>query len=228
MITDNRLLDVALFLAVLIPSVMFHEVAHGWVAERLGDPTARRAGRITLNPIRHIDPIGSVLFPAVLAAAGQSVWGWARPVPVDAGHFRRPTEGMAAVALAGPAANLGLALAAARLGPLVDLSRPGAALTFTGGYWPSLGIGVETGALWGRMVFAAAFVNCALAVFNMLPIPPLDGSRLLPLVLPSRARQAYDRLAPYGFLVLLVLIVALPGALSFVGDAVARLLRVLV
>ena len=85
MISDNQVLDVVLFLAVLIPSVIFHEVSHGWVAERLGDPTARRAGRITLNPIRHVDPFGSLLFPAVLAVAGQSVWGWARPVPVEPG-----------------------------------------------------------------------------------------------------------------------------------------------
>jgi Zn-dependent protease len=229
MIADNRVLDVVLFLAVLIPSVILHEVAHGWVAERLGDPTARRAGRITLNPIRHIDPFGSLLFPAVLAAAGQNVWGWARPVPVDPAHFRRPTEGMAAVALAGPATNLLLATVVGRLGPLVDLRSTAASQTLGGGvYWPALDIGVTTGALWGRVVFAFVLVNCALAVFNMLPIPPLDGSRLVPLVLPPRARDAFNRLAPYGFLVLFVLIVAAPGALGFVGDAVGWLLRLVV
>jgi Zn-dependent protease len=229
LISDNRVLDVVLFLAVLLPSVILHEVSHGWVAERLGDPTARRAGRLTLNPIRHIDPIGSILFPAVLAVAGQSVWGWARPVPVDPSHFRRPAEGMAGVALAGPATNLALALVVARLAPLVDLSAPGAAAAMHGGvYWPALGIGVTTAALWGRVLFAFVFVNCALAVFNMLPIPPLDGSRLLVLVLPPPARRLYNRAAPYGLVALFLLIVVFRNALSFVGGAITWVLRVVV
>lgn len=229
MISDNRILDVALLLAVLIPSVILHEVTHGWVAERLGDPTARRAGRITLNPLRHVDPFGSLLFPAVLAVAGQNVWGWARPVPVDPGHFRRPTEGMALVSVAGPAANLVLALVAARLGRLIDLRAAGGpAVLGHGIYWEGLDVGIRTTALWGRVLVAFVVVNCSLAVFNMLPIPPLDGSRLVPLVLPARARPGFARLAPYGFLVLFLLIVAFPGALSFVGTAVGWVLRVVV
>lgn len=229
MISDNSVLDVALLLAILIPSVIFHEVTHGWVAERLGDPTARRAGRITLNPLRHVDPFGSLLFPAVLAAAGQNVWGWARPVPVDPAHFRRPTEGMALVAVAGPVSNLLLALIAARAGRLVDLRAAGGLAGLERGvYWEGLDIGIRTGALWGRVLVAFVLVNCSLAVFNMLPIPPLDGSRLVPLVLPPRARAAFARLAPYGFLVLFLMIVAFPGALSFVGSAVGWLVRVIV
>ncbi len=231
MISDSRVLDVVLFLAVLLPSVMFHEVTHGWVAERLGDPTARRAGRITLNPLRHVDPFGSLLFPALLAVAGQNVWGWARPVPVNPAHFRRPTEGMALVSLAGPASNLALALVVGRLSPLVDLASPGAAAALLGSggvVWPGIGIGASTGALWGRVLFAFVLVNCSLAVFNMLPVPPLDGSRLVPLVLPARARPGFERLAPYGFLVLFLLIVAVPGALRFVGTAVGWLMRVVI
>jgi Zn-dependent protease len=231
MISDNRVLDVVLFLAVLIPSVMFHEVTHGWVAERLGDPTARRAGRITLNPIRHLDPFGSLIFPAILAVAGQNVWGWARPVPIEPRSFRRPTQGMALVAAAGPASNLLLALVVGRLGPLVDLRSEGALAAVVGGggvYWPGIGVGATTGALWGRVLFAFVLVNCSLAVFNMLPIPPLDGSRLVPLVLPARARPGFDRLAPYGFLVLFFLVVAIPHALSFVGTAVGWLMRMVV
>lgn len=229
MIDDNRVLDVVLFLAVLLPSVIFHEVAHGWVAERLGDPTARRAGRITLNPIRHIDPVGSLLFPALLAAAGQSVWGWARPVPVEPRHFRHPTRGMAWVALAGPASNLALGAVVARFGPFIDLrgaadsAAPPAAV-----YWPRLEVGATSGALWARVLFAFVLVNCALAVFNMLPIPPLDGSRLVPLALPPGGRETFNRLAPYGFLIIFLLVVVFPGALAFVGDAVGWLLRVLV
>lgn len=228
MISDNRVLDVVLFLAILIPCVIFHEVAHGWVAERLGDPTARLAGRLTLNPIRHLDFFGSFLFPAVLAAAGQSVWGWARPVPVNPAHFRRPSEGMAAVALAGPATNLTLAVVAARVGPLVDLGRESSAAALLSGggvFWPSIGIGVSTGALWGRVVFAFVLVNCALAALNMLPIPPLDGSRLVPLVLPQRWREGFNRLAPYGFLVLFAFLMFAKGALN---PVVGWLMRVVV
>ncbi|MFH1330326.1 MAG: site-2 protease family protein [Actinomycetota bacterium] len=229
MISDNRVLDVALFLAVLIPSVILHEVTHGWVAERLGDPTARRTGRITLNPIRHVDPFGSLLFPAVLAFAGQSVWGWARPVPVEPARFRRPTQGMALVAIAGPTSNLVLALVAARLGRLVDLRAAGGPGALGRGvYWEGFDVGIRTGALWGRVLFAFVLVNCALAVFNMLPIPPLDGSRLVPLVLPARARDAFNRLAPYGFMLLFLLIVAFRDALAFVGTAVGWLMRVVV
>jgi len=229
MISDNRILDVVLFLAVLIPSIVFHEVTHGWVAGRLGDPTARRAGRLTLNPIRHVDPFGSLVFPAVLALAGQSVWGWARPVPVEPQYFRRPTQGMALVAVAGPVSNLALALVAARLGRLVDLRAAGGLAALGHGvYWDTFEVGIRTGALWGRVLFAFVLVNCSLAVFNMLPIPPLDGSRLVPLVLPARARDGFNRLAPYGFLVLFLLIVVVPGALSFVGTAVGWVLRVVV
>jgi Zn-dependent protease len=228
-IDDNRLLDLVLFLAVLLPSVVLHEVSHGVVAERLGDPTARRAGRITLNPIRHFDPVGSLLFPAVLAAAGQSVWGWARPVPVQPGYFRNPTRGMAWVALAGPATNLALAAVAGRLGPFLDLGGGGGSATAEAVvYWPTLGIGATTGSLWARVLFAFVLVNCALAVFNMLPIPPLDGSRLLPLALPPRGRELFNRVAPYGFLIIFLLVVALPGALSFVSTAVGWILRVVI
>ena len=228
MIDDNRALDVVLLLAVLLPSVIFHEVAHGWVAERLGDPTARRAGRITLNPIRHIDPVGSVLFPAVLAIAGQSVWGWARPVPVEPGYFRHPSRGMAGVALAGPATNLALAAFAGRLGPFVDLRSGTGAAADPVIYWPGMEIGSTSGALWARVLFAFVLVNCALAIFNMLPIPPLDGSRLVPLALPPSGREAFNRLAPYGFLAIFLLVVVFPGALSFLGDAIGWLLRVVV
>ena len=226
MIHDNQVLDVVLFLAVLIPSVILHEVSHGWVAERLGDPTARRAGRLTLNPIRHVDPVGSVLLPAVLAVAGQSVWGWARPVPVQPAYFRHPTRGMAGVALAGPFTNLALAAVAGMLGPFVDLRTGAASASDVVIYWPSLEIGATTGALWARLLLAFALVNVALAVFNMLPIPPLDGSRLVPLALPPKGRETFGRLAPYGFIAIFLLVVVFPGALPFIGDAIGWLLRV--
>jgi len=213
MIHDNRLLDVVLFLAVLAPSVILHEVAHGWVAERFGDPTARDAGRITLNPMRHIDPVGSLVFPAFLALARQNVWGWAKPVPVNPAYFRRPTGTMALVALAGPATNLALASIVGRLGPLEE---------FQGQIYRT------SPELWARLLSAFVVVNVALAIFNMLPIPPLDGSRLLPLVLPQRGKEIYHQVSQYGFLILFALIFVFDGALDFIGGLIGRVLLVII
>lgn len=222
MIHDNAAIDVALFLAVLIPSVIFHEVAHGWVAERFGDPTARSAGRITLNPVPHIDPVGSVLLPVLLALAGSNVFGWAKPVPVNARFFRRPTEHMAIVALAGPGSNLLLAAAIGLLGPFTDTAQAGV-------LWSSgLGVGITTTGLWGRVLFGGLLVNVALSIFNLLPIPPLDGSRLIPLVLSERGRIAFAKVGQYGFLVLFVLLFVFEGSLDFLGNAIGWLMRVLV
>ena len=224
MIHDNTAIDVVLFVAILLPSIILHEVAHGWLADRFGDPTARLAGRLTLNPIPHIDPVGSLLLPGLLAVAGQNVFGWAKPVPVNPAAFRRPNEQMALVGLAGPGTNLALAVLAARLGPFVDGSRLSQSVV----WYPSLEVGITTGAMWGRVVFGILVVNVALAVFNMLPIPPLDGSRLLPLVLPEQARVAYMKISQYGFLILFALVFIFEGSLSFIGDVIGWLMRVLV
>ena len=210
---DNGILDALLFIAILIPSVVLHEVSHGLVAFRLGDRTAHDAGRLTLNPIKHIDPVGSVLVPGMLALAGQNVFGWAKPVPVNPSGFKRPVEGMALAALAGPATNLTLALLVGRLGPFFQIGST---------------IYVENDGLAARMLFGLLVVNAALAVFNMLPIPPLDGSRLLPLVLPAAGRRLYARVAPYGFFVLLALVFVFEGALSFLGDWIHWVIEVAV
>ncbi len=222
MIHDNTAVDVALFVALLIPSVIFHEVAHGWVAERFGDPTARAAGRITLNPVPHIDPVGSIILPTLLALAGSNVFGWAKPVPVNARFFPRPTEHMAIVALAGPGSNLLLAALIGVLGPFTDT--PQAGILWSSG----LGVGITTAALWGRILFGALLVNAALAIFNLLPIPPLDGSRLVPLVLPERGRIAFEKAGQYGFLLLFLLLFVFEGSLDFLGNAIGWLMRVLV
>lgn len=200
---DTPIIDALLFILLLIPAVILHEVAHGLVAFRLGDNTARRAGRLSLNPIRHVDPIGSLLVPGMLAVAGQNVFGWAKPVPVDPSGFSRPVEGMALTALAGPATNLLLALGVGMMGPFRQLGDT---------------IYLENDSLAARMLLGFAVVNAALAVFNMLPIPPLDGSRLLPLVLPPAGRRLYAQLAPYGFLILIALVFIFEGALAFLSD----------
>jgi Zn-dependent protease len=224
-IHDNAFIDAVAFLAILIPSIVLHELSHGWVAERFGDPTARQAGRLTLNPVRHVDPMGSLVVPGLLALSGQTVFGWAKPVPVQPAHFARPTGTMALVALAGPATNLALALVIGRLGPFVDLetgAHRGVVLV------SSLGIGLTGDSLWARLAFGALVLNAALAVFNMLPIPPLDGSRLVPLVLPPAGRALWARASQYGFVVLLLLIFVFEGALGFMGDVIGWLARLAV
>lgn len=222
MIHDNALVDSVAFLAILIPSIVLHELSHGWVAERFGDPTARQAGRLTLNPVKHVDPMGSLLVPGLLAISGQTVFGWAKPVPVQPAHFTHPTGTMALVALAGPATNMALALLIGRLGPFVDLeagAHRGVVLV------SSLGIGLTSDSLGARLAFGALILNAALALFNMLPIPPLDGSRLVPLVLPPAGRALWARASQYGFLVLLLLIFVFEGALGFMGNVIGWLVR---
>jgi Zn-dependent protease len=230
LIHSNQALDVVLFVAVLIPSIVLHEVAHGWVASRFGDDTARRAGRLTLNPVGHLDPIGSLVAPALLAVSGLPVWGWAKPVPVNPAAFRRPTETMAVVALAGPATNLLIALLLGVVLAVEVVASPICDRLATFADAPGLlclggGELAVTGGLGARVLLAAILVNIALAVFNMLPIPPLDGSRLLPLVLPERARAVYHRFAPYGFLILIMLIFVFRGSLRFVSAVIGWIMR---
>jgi Zn-dependent protease len=213
LLNENGLIDAILFIAVLAPSVILHEVAHGVVAARLGDSTARDAGRLTLNPAKHIDPFGSIILPAMLALARQNVFGWAKPVPVNPNRFAHPTRGMAVTALAGPGTNLALALVVGRVGPFEQ----------AGGL-----IFMTSDALWAQMLLGLLVVNAALAVFNMLPIPPLDGSRLLPLVLSDAGRLAYARVSQYGFLILVLLLFVFEDSLRFLGDWIGWIIKVAV
>jgi Zn-dependent protease len=167
------------------PAILFgltiHEFSHGYVAWRLGDPTARSLGRLTLNPLRHLDPVGTV-------ALFFFRFGWGRPVPIDPAYFRHPTRDLAISALAGPAANL---LTAAVAGGVVRV------LT-------ALGVG----GFWWLLADNFVFYNLILCFFNLVPIPPLDGSRLLYHLLPGTWAEAYSRLERYGFLLLIVVILA--------------------
>jgi Zn-dependent protease len=202
--TDNSFIEAALVILILIPTIIVHEVSHGFVADRLGDPTARNAGRLTLNPIPHIDPFGSVLLPAMLALANGPLFGWAKPVPVNPARFTNPTGHMAITAVAGPVSNVVLAALLARV-VLPNLS------------------GIP-----GEIVFWVVVVNLYLAVFNMLPIPPLDGSRLLPLVLPERGRQLYRQFEQFGFILLFALLFFFEGSLDFMTRWVVWLLDVMI
>lgn len=172
-------------------AITLHEVAHGRMALRFGDRTAEQAGRLSLNPLRHIDPIGTVLVPALLLALGGFLFGWAKPVPVNAGRLRRPRQDMVWVAAAGPGSNLLMAL-----GWALVLS----AVLHRGG---------GTTADWlGSMASVGIYINLLLAVFNMLPIPPLDGGRVLGNLLPpGPLSRALDKVEPFGLFIVLGLVV---------------------
>jgi Zn-dependent protease len=188
----------------LVVAVILHEISHGVVALWFGDRTAKDAGRLTLNPIPHIDPFGSIILPAMGAIAGLPVFGYAKPVPVNPGRLHKPRRDMLYVSLAGPASNLSLMLVAA----------VGAKLLYEHG--PSVSF-YEQLPLGTRIVFTFAVVNLLLGLFNLVPIPPLDGSALLERVLPEQWLPAWYRFRPYGMLLLLVLIFW-SGALNRVLD----------
>jgi Zn-dependent protease len=200
----ERLENVLIFLPVLLVSVVLHEVAHGWVALTQGDDTAKRAGRLTLNPLPHIDIIGSVLVPIGLLLTSSGVlFGWAKPVPVDPRNFREYRKGDILVALAGVAVNLVLAL--------VSVAVMAAVVVTAGDGAPG---GVAAVAY--RMGALGVILNLILAFFNLIPIPPLDGSHVVYHLLPRGVRDRYRELGRYGLGILLVLVFLAPGALDIV------------
>lgn len=185
------------FTVLVIPvlfAITVHEVAHGWIALRLGDPTAKMLGRLTLNPFRHIDPIGTVAVPALLFFMGGFLFGWAKPVPVTAENLRNPAKGMAVVALAGPLANLLMSLLWAIVTKLVLVSG-----------FVSLDSPIRFLAYMG---VAGVYINVLLCALNLLPIPPLDGGRIVAGLLPGPLSAKYGRLEPYGFLILMILLIS--------------------
>jgi len=170
--------------AVLI-AVTFHEYAHGATAYLLGDPTAKKSGRLSLNPLRHLDPLGTIMLVVFR-------FGWGRPVPVDSRYFRQPRWGMVLVSLAGPATNF---LLAAVFGLFIKL-------------------GLLTGGPLASLFLMTAYVNIVLGVFNLLPLPPLDGSRLVAAILPGPLLKYYQALEGYGIAVIFVAVYFFPGILS--------------
>lgn len=179
----HYLLQLALLVAVLLFSIIIHEVAHGYVALLNGDPTARMLGRLTLNPVPHIDPVGTVLLPALLLLSHAGIlFGWARPVPVNSRNFRSYGWGELTVSAAGPLSNLALAAVCA-------------ALLRLGG----ANLGLLTLASYGVQI------NIILALFNLFPIPPLDGSHILAILLPPELARLYRYLEPVGFILILIL-----------------------
>lgn len=181
------ILEIFSVAAILFFAVVVHECAHGWVAYKLGDPTAKLAGRLTLNPIMHIDPVGTIFLPGVLIALRllglhTFLFGWAKPIPVNFTRLNNPRRDMMLVGMAGPAVNVILAVVVSQL-TRVPMS-----------------LDVY------KFVEAAVFINLLLATFNMIPVPPLDGSRLVMGLLPRQLAVPYSRLEPYGILIVILLV----------------------
>ena len=187
---------IATWLVPLVIAIVFHEVAHGLVARRFGDPTAERAGRLTLNPIKHVDPIGTVVLPLVLAVAQAPIFGWAKPVPVRADRMRKPRRDMVIVALAGPGMNLLLAVAATAL--------LAAGLALGGGDPMSPGGFIASNAL------NFLLINLFLAVFNLIPLPPFDGGHVVEGLLPRPLAGPFRQLGRFSLPILFALLLFVP------------------
>lgn len=200
--------EVAFLFAAIVPSIILHEVSHGAVALVYGDDTAKRAGRLTLNPIRHVDPFGTLILPAILALSGLGAFGYAKPVPVNVRRLRNPRQHSLYVALAGPLTNIAIA-----------------AVALVAFRWtrPDFIRFVADLPLLPHLLFYVGFVNVILAVFNILPIPPLDGSALIERVLPHSWWPTWLRFRQWGFGVLLLIIFVIPGALDAVFEPVLDL-----
>ncbi|HKX79658.1 MAG TPA: site-2 protease family protein [Novosphingobium sp.] len=201
---DDTLYYAATLIVPLVLAIVFHEVSHGWVARMLGDPTAAQQGRLTLNPLRHVDPFGTVILPTILALAKGPIFGWAKPVPVDARRLNNPRRDMMIVAAAGPGSNLLLAAVTAVV--LGLLARLGGEL--------------EAGPV---TMFIAQnlnnfiLINVFLALFNLLPVPPFDGSHILEGLLPDRLAYQYAKLRPLGLPLLFLLLLVVPWLFPGLG-----------
>lgn len=195
---NDTILRAAALIVPMVFAIVFHEVAHGLAAKWLGDPTAAERGRLSLNPLRHVDPVGTVVLPGALALMGLPVFGWAKPVPVVPQRMRNPRLGMMLSAAAGPASNFIQALiGAVLLGALVaaygSVEQPGAVLRFL-----------------VMMLTYVLMINVFVGLFNLIPVPPFDGSHIVEGLLPRSLARAYGSIRGYGLLLVLMVIVVLP------------------
>ncbi|MCX6584622.1 MAG: site-2 protease family protein [Candidatus Aminicenantes bacterium] len=205
----NKILDFVIQIAVLLFAVSIHESAHGWMAEKFGDPTARMQGRITLNPIAHIDPIGSIIFPVILAILHAPVFGWAKPVIVNPYNLRNYRRATIFISAAGPGSNI--ITASVGVGLFLLLKHINFGLLANPGGWEVVGL----------ILFNLIIINIFLAIFNLIPVPPLDGSGILEGLLHGDALYNYQKLKPYGFIILLLVIYT--GVLDIIARPILSL-----
>ena len=210
---SNIIYEIAVWLVPLVIAIVFHEVAHGLVARKLGDTTAERKGRLSLNPIRHIDPFGTLVLPMLLAISHAPVFGWAKPVPVNYRRLNNPRRDMVLVALAGPGMNLLLALVGTAILSVTIMESGGAQAGATAF--------VATNAL------NFVLINIFLAVFNLLPVPPFDGGHVVEGLLPRPLATRFRKVGRYSLLVLVALLLVLP-AISPRVDVVGRIVSPIV
>lgn len=187
-------ISLLIVLGAILVSMILHELAHGMVAYWLGDDTAKREGRLTLNPFKHLDPVLSVVMPLFLLAMGMPIFGGAKPVPINTRNLKYGVWGMALVAIAGPVTNILLAFIMFVIG------------TWTGGV-------LDTG-MWGTICWQFIIVNLGFGVFNLIPIPPLDGSRVLYALAPDGVRRVMEGMERWGIWLVMILVVAVPGVVS--------------
>jgi Zn-dependent protease len=213
---QNTLYSIATWLIPLIIAIVFHEVAHGLVARRFGDTTAERQGRLTLNPIKHIDAFGTLILPMLLALAHAPIFGWAKPVPVRADRMRNPRRDMVIVALAGPGMNLLLAvLATIVLAAAVALGDGGP---------------MTAGGFIAGNALNFLLINLFLAVFNLIPLPPFDGGHVVEGLLPRPLAARFRRFGRYSLLILIILLLVLPMIspnANIVGKAITPIVNAL-
>lgn len=207
--SQNIVFEIAVWLVPLVIAIVFHEVAHGLVARRLGDPTAESKGRLSLNPIKHIDPFGTVILPMLLALSHAPMFGWAKPVPVNYSRLNSPRRDMVLVALAGPGMNLILALVGTAILAATVEAKTG------------------VGAFIAANALNFVLINIFLAIFNLLPVPPFDGGHVVEGLLPPGPAQSFRKLGRYSLLVLVLLLLVLP-TLSPRANVVARIVSPIV
>lgn len=205
--------DIVLWALPLVFAVSFHEAAHGFIANRFGDPTARKMGRLSLNPVRHIDLWGTIIIPLILLVSQTGIlFGYAKPVPVNASYFKDPKRSMAWVAAAGPGINFSLALVSGLFFRVILLLYPelNSFILRGGGNFTGAGVAAWFLVPVLLMLIKSVYINVILAVFNLLPIPPLDGGRVLMGILPEKQADLLGQLEPWGFFIVVFLIMIDP------------------